>query len=115
VSENRAYSERWFLSSAPVSLAKGGIVHAYPGARFIGVRAYDRDRLLVFYLHAEPRAPGESDKQDLALPLARPNAEEIEYTITAYREEQTIPGPLPELIGMFEHEGDVWAAFVKQY
>lgn len=47
---------KWFLNSAFVTLNSGGIVHAYPGARFITATLVGDDRELVTFLDQHHRS-----------------------------------------------------------
>lgn len=75
----------------------GGLVHAYPGARFLGAQVRD-GRVLVVALDFGP-----SD---------RPNAEEVEYDVKFVRLNDEIQDPLPDIFDTFEFDGKFYVATV---
>jgi hypothetical protein len=75
----------------------GGLVHAYPGARFL--RAQVRDaRVLVVALDFGP--------------AERPNAEEVEYAVKFVRVNEEIKEPSPHIFDTFEFDGSLYVATV---
>jgi hypothetical protein len=103
-----AHSERgarkWHLGTYLVNLSGGGIVHAYPGARFLSAMYYENERVLITFLD---RAPPDSTND------ARPNADEVEYLVRIFAAGEDMDDPVPEFIGAFSHSLSAYVAFVE--
>jgi hypothetical protein len=65
----------WRLHSALVPFPGGGIVHAYPEARFIGTGDAGENHITLVFLDRDPT--GNTVRK-------RPNADEVEFQISIY-------------------------------
>jgi len=72
----------WRVHSALVPFPGGGIVHAYPEARFIGTADANGNDLTIIFLERDPNGKQGRD---------RPNADEVEYQISIYGCDEDIP------------------------
>ena len=94
----------WTLNATLVNVPGGGIVHAYPDAKFLRVWRRSTGDAVVSFLDRVPDG----------ISIAKPNEHEIEYCIRMFGIDEQIPEEIGNVVDCFQCDDQVFVAFVKK-